>query len=242
MPRGSEGAIQGTVGGARDDQFMESSSVFIEVTGWSDWVRREWAERAPKTLAELHDPDAFFAVIDGELSSKYAERTRTLGRIVDADILLTQIASGIPVEQWTSRSLDERRREAVALVTDFLLFDPRGHAARVEELSNLTASLPTPAAFARAIAVSTLDSALVVWALGDSSADAADESVQVKARRELAELYALHRVNTPLSGLTHRQLSTRLFVFRKVQRAYAHARSDVAQAEALVRQATGDLT
>jgi hypothetical protein len=204
-------------------------------------VRREWAERAPKALAELHDPDAFFAAIDAELSAKYAERTRTLGPIVDEDILLTQIASGIPVEKWTSRSFDERRRVAVALLTDFLLYDPRGHAARVEELANLTASLPTPPKFARAIAVATLDPTLVAWALGDASADASDESVQAQARRELRELYALHQLTTPLSWLTQRQLSSRLFVFRKVQRAYANAKSDAAQAEALMRQVTDDL-
>lgn len=220
---------------------MRSSNVVIEVVGWSDWVRKAWAERAPKTLSELRDPDAFFAEIETELASRYAERTHALGRIVDADILLTQIASGVPAELWTSRSLAEHRREAVALVTDFLLFDPRGHAARVEELSNLTASLPTPAEFARAISASTLDSALVAWVLGDSNADARDESVQVKARHELTELYAAHRPNVPLPALTQRQLSSRLFVFRKLRRAYAQASSQIAEVEALVREATGDV-
>jgi len=206
---------------------MESVGVTIEVTGWSESIRKAWAASAPNTLAALHETDAFFSTVDDELTTEYLRRTRNLGATLDASAVLEQYAAGVPFEQWAAQSLTEQRRVANALLTDFLLFDPRGHDARVEELSNLARTLPSHDEFARVISIATLEPGLVAWALHNANADASDESVQIAARRELAEIYALHPLDAPLTGLTRPQVSTRLFLFRQVQQTYAQACAQV---------------
>jgi hypothetical protein len=218
---------------------MAEVDVVIEVVGWGEWVRREWAASAPRTLAALADADRFFETIDRELSIKFAGRIRRLPRVANAVAVLRHLASGTAIDQWAPQEFSEERREALAVVTDFLLFDPRGHRARVEELCVMISSLPTPGEFARAIEIATLDAPLVAWVLGDSAADSGKESVQRRAREELADLYELHRRDLLLSALTQRQLSSQLFVFRKVQRAYAQAIADAARAEALFQSTSG---